>query len=236
MNAGGLEMMGQNLGSFNFWVVEVVNIITSNFYRTSEEQEWTATELKNSLRSIEWDLEDLEDTIQVRSPSQRSARMIAQRDFRLLRKIPPSSELKLPSWQWGKGSSSQRKTRWDWWRRDSPTRAGVTWRDWQEGAPPHTTSPRAPASTAGFPARQTPLTGDSLDCLQAERLLWYSDHEGSTFCNWRNNRNYSASRTRRWTWCLRVWATSGTCRSTSPTSWMNRQCKLRRRKRRNIFW
>lgn len=33
--------------------------------RTSEEQEWTATELKNSLRSIEWDLEDLEDTIQV---------------------------------------------------------------------------------------------------------------------------------------------------------------------------
>lgn len=33
--------------------------------RTSEEQEWTATELKNSLRSIEWDLEDLEDTIQI---------------------------------------------------------------------------------------------------------------------------------------------------------------------------
>jgi len=34
-------------------------------YRTNEEQEWTATELKNSLRSIEWDLEDLEDTIQI---------------------------------------------------------------------------------------------------------------------------------------------------------------------------
>lgn len=33
--------------------------------RTSEEQEWTSTELKNSLRSIEWDLEDLEDTIQI---------------------------------------------------------------------------------------------------------------------------------------------------------------------------
>jgi syntaxin 6 len=33
--------------------------------RTSEEQEWSATELKNSLRSIEWDLEDLEDTIQI---------------------------------------------------------------------------------------------------------------------------------------------------------------------------
>merc|ERR1712013_42817 len=30
-----------------------------------EEQEWSATELKNSLRSIEWDLEDLEDTVQI---------------------------------------------------------------------------------------------------------------------------------------------------------------------------
>lgn len=34
-------------------------------FRTPEEQEWTATELKNSLRSIEWDVEDLEDTIQI---------------------------------------------------------------------------------------------------------------------------------------------------------------------------
>jgi len=33
--------------------------------RTPEDQEWTATELKNSLRSIEWDVEDLEDTIQI---------------------------------------------------------------------------------------------------------------------------------------------------------------------------
>lgn len=45
--------------------------------RTSEEQEWTATELKNSLRSIEWDLEDLEDPIQVDPTSPRLARMIA---------------------------------------------------------------------------------------------------------------------------------------------------------------
>lgn len=29
------------------------------------EAEWTTTELKNSLRSIEWDLEDLEDTISI---------------------------------------------------------------------------------------------------------------------------------------------------------------------------
>lgn len=27
------------------------------------ETDWTTTELRNSLRSIEWDLEDLEDTI-----------------------------------------------------------------------------------------------------------------------------------------------------------------------------
>lgn len=29
------------------------------------EAEWTTTELRNSLRSIEWDLEDLEDTINI---------------------------------------------------------------------------------------------------------------------------------------------------------------------------
>uniref|UniRef100_A0A1B0D9L8 Syntaxin 6/10/61 N-terminal domain-containing protein n=1 Tax=Phlebotomus papatasi TaxID=29031 RepID=A0A1B0D9L8_PHLPP len=29
------------------------------------EVEWTTTELRNSLRSIEWDLEDLEDTIDI---------------------------------------------------------------------------------------------------------------------------------------------------------------------------
>ncbi|EAT44462.1 AAEL004168-PA [Aedes aegypti] len=32
---------------------------------TTAEAEWTTTELKNSLRSIEWDLEDLEDTISI---------------------------------------------------------------------------------------------------------------------------------------------------------------------------
>lgn len=31
----------------------------------SAEVEWTTTELRNSLRSIEWDLEDLEDTINI---------------------------------------------------------------------------------------------------------------------------------------------------------------------------
>lgn len=32
---------------------------------STDEIEWTNTELKNSLRSIEWDLEDLEDTIDI---------------------------------------------------------------------------------------------------------------------------------------------------------------------------
>lgn len=31
----------------------------------SAEAEWTTTELRNALRSIEWDLEDLEDTINI---------------------------------------------------------------------------------------------------------------------------------------------------------------------------
>lgn len=30
---------------------------------SKEEVEWTTNELKNSFRSIEWDLEDLEETI-----------------------------------------------------------------------------------------------------------------------------------------------------------------------------
>jgi len=33
--------------------------------RRGEEHEWATTELRNSLRSIEWDLEDLEDTVQI---------------------------------------------------------------------------------------------------------------------------------------------------------------------------
>ena len=63
MNGGVLEMTGQNQGSGASF--SELSITSNNFCRTSEEQEWTATELKNSLRSIEWDLEDLEDTIQV---------------------------------------------------------------------------------------------------------------------------------------------------------------------------
>ena len=31
----------------------------------ADEEDWTATELRNALRSIEWDLEDLDDTVQI---------------------------------------------------------------------------------------------------------------------------------------------------------------------------
>jgi syntaxin 6 len=34
---------------------------------SKDELEWTTTELRNSLRSIEWDLEDLDDTIDILS-------------------------------------------------------------------------------------------------------------------------------------------------------------------------
>lgn len=33
--------------------------------RSPEELEWASTELRNALRSIEWDLEDLDDTVQI---------------------------------------------------------------------------------------------------------------------------------------------------------------------------
>jgi len=32
---------------------------------SKEEYDWTTNELRNSLRSIEWDLEDLEETIDI---------------------------------------------------------------------------------------------------------------------------------------------------------------------------
>ena len=32
---------------------------------TTEEVDWTTNELRNSLRSIEWDLEDLDETINI---------------------------------------------------------------------------------------------------------------------------------------------------------------------------
>jgi Syntaxin 6, N-terminal. len=45
------------------WLELKEETYASNILR--DELEWTTTELRNSLRSIEWDLEDLEDTINI---------------------------------------------------------------------------------------------------------------------------------------------------------------------------
>lgn len=42
-----------------------------------EELSWTSTELRNSLRSIEWDLEDLEETIIIVEKNPRKFRIDA---------------------------------------------------------------------------------------------------------------------------------------------------------------
>lgn len=46
-------------------VVSITPTISSRHPVSQEELEWTTTELRNALRSIEWDLEDLEDTIYI---------------------------------------------------------------------------------------------------------------------------------------------------------------------------
>ena len=65
-------------------------------YRSAEEREWSATELRNALRSIEWDLEDLDDTVQIveKNPSK----------FR----IDPT-ELTVNSLQYGKPRNTRAK-------------------------------------------------------------------------------------------------------------------------------
>jgi len=52
----------------------------------TEELEWTSTELRNSLRSIEWDLEDLDESISIVEKNPRkfkitSAELSARRSF-----------------------------------------------------------------------------------------------------------------------------------------------------------
>jgi len=41
-----------------------------------DERQWAATELRNALRSIEWDLEDLEDTVQIVEKNPAKFKMI----------------------------------------------------------------------------------------------------------------------------------------------------------------
>lgn len=51
-------------------------LINENRMVVKEELDWTTNELRNSLRSIEWDLEDLEETISIveRNPKKISHR------------------------------------------------------------------------------------------------------------------------------------------------------------------
>uniref|UniRef100_A0A1B6M580 t-SNARE coiled-coil homology domain-containing protein n=1 Tax=Graphocephala atropunctata TaxID=36148 RepID=A0A1B6M580_9HEMI len=54
------KALNKTRGLYRRWL-ELQEDIVSNI--TKDELEWTTTELRNALRSIEWDLEDLEDTI-----------------------------------------------------------------------------------------------------------------------------------------------------------------------------
>ena len=42
---------------------------------SKEEYDWTTNELRNSLRSIEWDLEDLEETVDILSSRRNMVRI-----------------------------------------------------------------------------------------------------------------------------------------------------------------
>ncbi|XP_040573830.1 syntaxin-6 [Lepeophtheirus salmonis] len=53
-----LKALSKTRGLFERWKEE-------DCLRSNEEREWSSTELNNSLRSIEWDLEDLDDTVQI---------------------------------------------------------------------------------------------------------------------------------------------------------------------------
>ncbi|XP_075229137.1 syntaxin 6 [Lycorma delicatula] len=54
------KALNKTRGLYRRWV-ELQEEISTNL--SKDELEWTKTELRNALRSIEWDLEDLEDTI-----------------------------------------------------------------------------------------------------------------------------------------------------------------------------
>uniref|UniRef100_A0A0V0G678 Putative snare protein tlg1/syntaxin 6 n=1 Tax=Triatoma dimidiata TaxID=72491 RepID=A0A0V0G678_TRIDM len=56
------KALNKTRGLFRRWL-EVQEDIRSNI--SKDELEWTTTELRNALRSIEWDLEDLDDTIAI---------------------------------------------------------------------------------------------------------------------------------------------------------------------------
>ena len=60
-----LKALSKTVNLYRRWNDLQAEPITLNLLK--EEIEWTTTELRNSLRSIEWDLEDLDDTIDILS-------------------------------------------------------------------------------------------------------------------------------------------------------------------------
>ena len=56
-----LKALLKTRGLFERWQT----VVADKEMRSPEELEWSGTELKNALRSIEWDLEDLDDTVQI---------------------------------------------------------------------------------------------------------------------------------------------------------------------------
>lgn len=56
------KALNKTRGLYRRWL-ELHEDVSSSI--SKDELEWTTTELRNALRSIEWDLEDLEDTIDI---------------------------------------------------------------------------------------------------------------------------------------------------------------------------
>lgn len=64
------KALNKNRGLYGRWT-ELQDVIVTNSTVSGgipisrDELEWTTTELRKALRSIEWDLDDLEDTIYI---------------------------------------------------------------------------------------------------------------------------------------------------------------------------
>ena len=66
------KALNKTRGLYTRWAeLQDITVITpkigTDLLISHEELEWTTTEFRNALRSIEWDLEDLEDTIYILS-------------------------------------------------------------------------------------------------------------------------------------------------------------------------
>ena len=64
------KALNKNRGLYGRWtelqdVVVTSSTVSGGIPISRDELEWTTTELRKALRSIEWDLDDLEDTIYI---------------------------------------------------------------------------------------------------------------------------------------------------------------------------